>query len=106
MTRHGGAETRFMTRHGGAGTRYFMKKTTWMNLAGIGSLALFSASARADFFIHSWDNHHTEAKLFDVGANLIWYRTTTNFDSNGSTFTPTGLNSYQRVLLDLNVVAG
>lgn len=83
-----------------------MKKTTWMHIAGIGSLALFSSQARADFFIHSWDDHHTSAKLFDVGADLLWYRTTTNFDSKGTSFTPSGLDSYQRVLLDLNATVG
>lgn len=77
-----------------------------MHLAGLGSLALFSSQARADFFIHSWDNHHTSAKLIDVGADLMWYRTTSNFDSTGTSFTPLGLNSYQRVLLDLDATIG
>ncbi len=82
-----------------------MKKPKWTHL-GVGALSLFSASARADFFIHSWENHHTSAKLFDVGADLIWYRTTSNYDSTGTSFTPSGLDSYQRYLLDLDATVG
>jgi hypothetical protein len=83
-----------------------MKKSL-MQLAGLGSLALFSSTpARADFFIHSWDNHHTNAKLLDVGADVMWYRTTSNFDSTGSSFEPSGLGSYQRIILDLNAIYG
>jgi hypothetical protein len=70
------------------------------------ALTSLISPAYADFFIHSWDNHHTSSKLFDVGADLIWYRTTSNFDSKGTSFTPTGLDSYQRVLLDLNATVG
>jgi hypothetical protein len=85
-----------------------MKKLTfaWMHLASIGSLALFSTSARADFFIHSWDDHRTAPQQFDLGADAIWYRTTSNFDSTGSTFSPTGLQAYDRYLLDLSVAYG
>jgi hypothetical protein len=84
-----------------------MKKQSWMHLAGIGSLALFSSvPAHADFFIHSWDNRHSSVGLFDLGADLMWYRTTSNFDSTGSTFEPSGLSSYQRILLDLNLGYG
>jgi hypothetical protein len=61
-----------------------------------------SSPAHADFFIHSWDDRHTSAHLLDAGTDLIWYHTSSNFDSNGSSFAPLGLNSYQRVLLDLN----
>jgi hypothetical protein len=90
-----------------------MKKTAWTHfIPTVGTIAytsavgLFSPAAYADFFIHSWENHHTKSKLFDVGADLTWYHTSTNFDSNGTSFSPAGLDSYQRVLLDLSAVAG
>jgi hypothetical protein len=86
-----------------------MKKSTSTKLL-VGALGLFALSgalpAHADFYLHSWDDRHTMDHRLDVGANFKWFHSSSNYDSSGSTFTPTGLNSYQRFLLDLNADYG
>lgn len=69
-------------------------------------LSLLGTEAKADFYIHTWNTHHESAHRLRLNVDALHYRTDSNYDLDGSSFTPVGLNSYQRTLLDLTGTFG
>lgn len=62
----------------------------------------YMANARADFYLHSWEDHRSDAKTYDLGIQLGYYSTSQNFDSNSVLRTPTGFQGYNRFETDFN----
>lgn len=61
----------------------------------------FGQTARADFYLHPWSNQHREFKRLDLDTDLINATTASNYDAQGSVFTPAGFEGYQRQEVDL-----
>jgi hypothetical protein len=68
--------------------------------------AAFSTEARADFFFHTWDDHHEDQGLFKLDTDLLYYDTSSNFDYAKATFAPSGFQSYNRIEGDLTGTYG
>jgi hypothetical protein len=70
---------------------------------GIGLLLAFAPGfeARADFFLHHWENHHQDPHRLLLDAEAHYYATAQDYDGNGALLIPTGLQKYSRVQTDL-----
>ncbi len=73
----------------------------WLSLA-FGTIP----TARADFFLHSWENQHENDSKVRICFDGTFYQTSSNFDGIGASFTPTGLISYNRMLAELTASVG
>lgn len=62
--------------------------------------------ARADFLLHPFEDHHQDFRVAEIGADLLYYDSSTNYDPNGSTYTPSGLSQYSRANFDFSGTYG
>ena len=60
-------------------------------------------TARADYYLHSWENHRTPSKTVELRAESSYYVSTGNFSSDGSFYTPSTLDHYTRIQTDLSL---
>jgi len=60
----------------------------------------------ADFYVHHWENHHEDKSGFLLNPEFKYYQTNTNFWTDGSSFIPANLNTYNRTYLDTNLAYG
>jgi hypothetical protein len=67
-------------------------------------LVFLGAGARADFFVHHWEDHHTRSEEPDFNAQFLYYSTTSNYDANASQSTPAGFQGLTRYILDAELV--
>jgi hypothetical protein len=75
-------------------------------LAIASSVLAVSESARADFYLHHWNDFHSSPKEFNLGLAAGLYSTSDNYDGGGSRFVPAGLESYKRIQTDAAVSYG
>ncbi|MEK6580339.1 MAG: hypothetical protein AABZ55_14025 [Bdellovibrionota bacterium] len=71
-------------------------------VAGLASLQ----SARAEFYLHHWENHRAELKNWHLSGSAGFYNTNTNFADDGAKATPGGLNKYSRFMTEATAVYG
>ena len=57
---------------------------------------LASSTARADFYLHHWDDEYQPVGSGYFDGEFIYYSSTENFDPSGNKFIPTSLSSYKR----------
>jgi hypothetical protein len=65
-----------------------------------------TSPSQADFFLHSWDNHHEKKSSWNLGFNVAYYSTSTNFDPTGVLNSYSTLRNYTRIQTDLNLSYG
>lgn len=75
-------------------------------LAILACCALFVSTARADFYLHSWQNPHQSKSGFTVDGRFGIYSSTSNFDANSSPVIPATLGDYSRTQFDLEGAYG
>ena len=64
---------------------------------------LFSAPARADFYLHGWEDGHRPAGEFRLVPELMDYTSKNNFDASGTSVAPSAsFKSYSRIQVDAN----
>jgi hypothetical protein len=68
--------------------------------------ALGAADARADFFIHHWENRHASTQQLRLLAEGSYYQSALNFNSLGASVAATGLQRLGRIQTDLNLDYG
>jgi hypothetical protein len=70
-------------------------------------LAAFCAArqARADFFLHFWENHYRDDGEALLAPELSFLGTSANFDTNGVAGAVSGLTSYSRMQTDVLAAA-
>lgn len=56
--------------------------------------------AYADFFLHPWESHHQRSQSFRLSGEFGYFSTSSNYDTNGVPFVPTGLTGYNRISSD------
>lgn len=64
------------------------------------------SAAHADFYVHFWENHHENQGISNYRLIPSYFTTSSNFDSQGTKTTPSGLNNYDRIVTDLNLSYG
>jgi hypothetical protein len=65
------------------------------------ALGFAAGPARADFFLHHWENHHQDTHRALLSAEAHYFATTQDYDGNGNLLIPTGLQKYTRIQTDL-----
>ncbi len=61
---------------------------------------LSSSTARADFYLHAWENQHEDRRWLTLDGTLNFYGTSQNFNSDGSRVAPPTLTSYKQINLE------
>lgn len=74
-------------------------------MSGLLSL-IVPLSSHADFYLHSWENQREAPRSLRLTPEFNYYSSTANYDAFGSQFTPTGLQSYSRIMTDVTVAYG
>jgi hypothetical protein len=59
-------------------------------------ILLTSLPARADFLIHTWEDHYEPLHSTFLDTTALIYSTSSNYDPTGTRFTPSTLTSYKR----------
>lgn len=62
----------------------------------LGSVLGTSTQARADFLIHTWEDHYEPLHSTFLDTKALIYSTSSNYDPTGTRFAPTTLTSYKR----------
>ncbi|MGZ6371003.1 MAG: hypothetical protein ACXWPM_09660 [Bdellovibrionota bacterium] len=57
---------------------------------------LNAAPARADYFVHFWEEHRESKEVLQITPNFHYYLSHANFDPLGVQFLPTGFGDYNR----------
>ncbi len=70
------------------------------------ALLMASPSARADFFLHSWESHQVGDGGWSFEPSVRNYRSSTNFAPDGTPYIPRSLDHFGRTQLDLNASYG
>jgi hypothetical protein len=74
---------------------------------GFFSLFFLIHNAKADFFIHAWENHTTEPSQWQLQVNTTFFGTSSNYDALGNSVNhPNGLTQHSRTQTDLNLHYG
>jgi hypothetical protein len=58
------------------------------------------SSARADFLIHTWEDHYEPLHSTFLDTEALIYSTSSNYDPSGTRYAPTSLTSYKRYEAD------
>jgi hypothetical protein len=74
--------------------------------AALCAAAFLSTPAFADFYIHAWEDHHEAPGVFNLGATLNYYTTSTNFTATSTTSTPSGLQNIIKFEPDVDAIYG
>lgn len=61
----------------------------------------FPISGRAELYFHHWVPHHESHDVLRLNGESSRYFTDTNYDSNGDSSSPSGLEGYTRWMVDL-----
>lgn len=69
------------------------------------SLALPTV-ARADFYLHYWEDEHENAHDLRFDATAGYYLSSNNFDGQGNLIVPTNFSQYTRIQTDVTVAYG
>ena len=69
------------------------------------SLALPSL-ARADFYLHYWEDQYEAPEVLRLNADVGYYVTKDDFDGSGKLIIPTGFLQYSRIQTDLTAAYG
>jgi hypothetical protein len=59
-----------------------------------------SSVAKADFFLHTWEDHYEPLHSTFLDTQALIYSTSSNYDPTGTRFAPTTLTSYTRYEAD------
>ncbi|MGK5086093.1 hypothetical protein WDW86_00910 [Bdellovibrionota bacterium FG-2] len=87
--------------------RAIKKSLTSAALAtGIILFALKSTDAKADFFLHHWENQRETADSFRLSADFSYYSTHADYDAAGTQLLPAGLTNYSRINSDVSARYG
>src|SRR4051812_5387855 len=71
--------------------------TAWRITLLLAAAAAMSQVALADFYLHPWEDFHSDERRPHLVPSLRFYHSSTNFDANGSEQTPGTLTSYSRI---------
>lgn len=66
----------------------------------------FIPRAHADFYFHSWEDHHSNEQQTDLQFSSAYYNSPSNFDPTGQIVTPSGLTNYARIYGDILLTHG
>ncbi len=66
----------------------------------------FSPVAKADFFLHSWENQHEKKSFWKIQLEGNNYIAPSNWDETGKIFKPNTLQGYNRIQPDLLLAFG
>ena len=75
-------------------------------LLGVLGTTLGSTAARADFYLHHWEDHYVGPRVADLDLTFGYYNSSSNFNSSGSTLAPPQLASYRRLYGDATATYG
>ncbi len=67
---------------------------------------LDSTSAKADFFLHHWEDQREMANSFRLSADVSYYSTHADYDATGIQLLPAGLTNYSRINTDITARYG
>ena len=65
------------------------------------TVGLLLESARADFYLHRWEDQHETVEVFRLAPELTYYQSKSNYDSEGTLKIPGTFDKYLRYELDL-----
>ncbi len=71
---------------------------SWFNVLSL--IFSLSSSARADFYIHPFEDHYSSPHLLAIEPGLQFYSTKNNYSPSGSLISPSGLKNYTRLGFD------
>lgn len=80
-----------------------ISKITGLYAFGLAATALTAVEARADYYLHHWEDRHEQAKTLKVAPNLSYYRTSTNYDTVAARYIPANMSSLTRIETDVEV---